>query len=180
MVPAAPGDVEEYDARDHRELSRTLRTALGSWVQHTAGQIMELRPTRPAGIHGRDRELCDPLLQIADAAGGHWPVTLRESLRELLLGESVAEPEVPLLTRLLDALEGVFAGTRQLTTVQIVTGLFDIPGAPWRKLWPSDATAPAELRAMLAPLGVKAVPIRVNGSVTRGYKRVDLAEHWDM
>ena len=179
MSAAAPGSVEEYRPREHRALAKAIRNDIAVWCQHNAGTILELYPEAPEGIHSRNRELCDPLLQVADAAGGHWPVTLRAALRELLLGESDAPPEIPLLTRLLEALEGIFAGTRQLSTVEIVTALFDLPDAPWRKLWPSDATAPRELAAMLAPLGVSPVKVRVGDRTMRGYRRIDLAEHWD-
>jgi hypothetical protein len=179
MVAAEPGDIEEYNPRHHDDLADALRDDLARWALHNATAIASVDPEVPEGIHNRNRELCEPLLQIADIAGGHWPTTARESLRELLLRESDNGPEAPLSTRLLEALRAIFGDQEKLSTVEILTALFEVPGNPWRKLWPSNASAPRELAKMLAPLGVEPIKIRQGEKTMRGYAALDLSPYWE-
>lgn len=59
------------------------------------------RTERPAGmavregVEGRAAEIREPLLSVADAAGGEWPERAREACLTLALGAPVAGEVTP-------------------------------------------------------------------------------------
>lgn len=181
MVPMAPGRAPEiYRGRLHDPTARAIRAGLASWCRHHRGRILANYPDEFEGISGRDLEISEPLLMVADAAGGRWPDAARVALRELLLGADDADHEdaPTLVASLLSDLRAVFGTAPKLPTADIVAALRAIPGAPWRELWPSVDNAPRELAALLAPIGVVPVRVRLGKLTVRGYQRADLVPHW--
>lgn len=172
--------VESYRPREHDPLADALRRDLTKWVHRHLGEILEDWPTDiPEGIVGRKLELAEPLLMIADCAGGHWPESARTALAELLGNESPEEQEALIGEQLLDALRTLFGDQESLTTVEIVSALYALPDSPWKRLWPNPGTAPKALSQMLGD-DVTAVPLRRGDKVMRGYKREDLEMLWEM
>lgn len=170
------GNMDNYVPRMHDPFAEAVRKDISKWVRRHTAEILETWPTMPEGIKDRKAELSEPLLQIADVVGGKWPKMAREALQELLL-DKVEDDDVPLTERLLDALHEVFGTEEKLTTVNIITRLYELD-PQWLKLWPSPMTAPRELSAALNPLGVGPCPIRIGERVAKGYKRSDLAPLW--
>lgn len=172
---------EPYRAREHDGIAKVIHTDLKRWISRNTGQIITDWPDMPKGIEGRAREISEPLLMVANVAGGHWPETAAQAVRELMLGENELEPELPLTARLLMDLRTVFGDAKQLSTVTIVNRLYDLEGAPWLELWPHAGTAPMELSALLTPLGVGPVKLwdqREKRSL-QGYKAPMLSMLWD-
>lgn len=180
MQPANPPEI--YRARLHDAMATHIRESLTTWAKRNLAEITESWPTPPEGIAARQAEVAEPLLQIADAAGGHWPETARTALKELLLGEMPdSADDTPLGHRLLLDLKHLFTkrGAATLSTVDIVDALYAAPGSPWRALWPNRNTAPRELAAMLAPMGIAPCPVWVDERTVRGYHRDALQPMWD-
>lgn len=181
MQPGTPAEV--YRSRLHDPMASHLREALTTWCKRNLADITQAWPTPPDGIAARQAEVAEPLLMIADTAGGHWPETARTALLELLLGEMPDTAEdAPLIERFLADLRTVFDAedATTLSTIDIVDAMYELRGAPWRTLWPNRNTAPRELAGMLAPLGVTPCPVRLaDQRVLRGYHRDALAPIWD-
>jgi hypothetical protein len=126
----------------------------------------------PDGVDDRNAELWEPLFMVANAAGGHWPASVRAACEELVLGNQDNAPEeMPLSQQLLADLRAVFGPERKMSTVRIVQGLYSIPGAPWRHLWPDETTAPRELSALLGD-EVQPIKVREGERSLRGYDRL--------
>lgn len=177
MVPATPG--EAYRERWHGPMTIATRDALGAWAKRKHALITECWPEDiPEGINDRLLEVCEPLFQVADAAGGRWPEAIRDAAREILLGE-VESDEPSLTDSLLISLRQVFADRDKLATVELVDSLREQADAPWAKLWPNESSAPMELAGMLSPLGVGPVRVRFGEMTVRGYRRADLEPLWD-
>lgn len=176
MVPGSPP--ERYRTSLHEPTAKSLREALTRWGARNLDITEAIPDDIPEGIDDRLLEVSEPLFVIADRAGGHWPQTIREAARQLLLGEGDGEDEASLSERLIADLAVAFGVESKMSRVALTEALYDIPGSPWAKLWPSRQSAPAELSALLAPLGVSAVPVRLEAGVVRGYKRSDFAPLW--
>lgn len=170
------GTMDTYVPRLHDPFIEAVRKDISKWVRRHTAEILKTWPTMPEGVKDRKAELAEPLLQIADVVGGKWPQMAREALQELLLGK-VDDEDVPLAEQLLDALHEVFGDAEKMTTVEIVSALYELD-PQWLKLWPSPMTAPRELAAALDPMGVGPCPIRLGERVAKGYKRSDLAPLW--
>src|SRR5262249_52324763 len=53
---------------------RRYGNALRPWAADEVETMAEARPEMPSGIEDRDADVWEPLLAIADAVGGDWPV----------------------------------------------------------------------------------------------------------
>ena len=108
-----------------------LREALSNWIGGIAESLGEAEPTMPPGVANRSREIWEPLLAIADAAGGHWPHIARQACAHFVR-EAEQQP-VTMGVRLLSDLRTLFAerDTDRLSTVDILTDLVALDEAPW-------------------------------------------------
>ncbi|MBV9140040.1 MAG: DUF3631 domain-containing protein [Pseudonocardiales bacterium] len=168
---------ERHVARD----ARPLRDHLTTWIDSVRPQLSGVLPTMPEGVTDRPAEIWEPLLALAETAGGHWPTTAHRACRHFVLDAG------PVMTsdgiRLLADLRDVFtqAGTGRLRTTDILTTLTSLDEAPWGDLEgkPLDAR---HLARLLDRYGVKPKNLKLpNGAVVKGY-RIDgddgLADAW--
>jgi hypothetical protein len=134
----------------------------------------------PDGVTDRSAEIWEPLLAIADTAGGHWPDTARSACRHFVLdtGPQITSRGV----RLLADLRELFAraGTGRMRTTDILPALCDLEESPWGDLdgKPLDAR---RLARLLERFGVKPGLFKVNGEPMKGYQTAGehgLADAW--
>lgn len=178
---AGSAPIETYRNREHGPMMHALSGQLARWVDANLDAITEVFPAAPEGLHNRDAELCEPLLQVADAAGGHWPTSAREALLAVLQNETTEEEreaDVPITHRLLADMQVVFAeagNPPSLPTTDLTEGLLTLPNSPWSELWPNHGAVARELAALVAPLGLTPVNVRQGAKVLKGYKRASVA-----
>jgi hypothetical protein len=179
QITMAPGpEPETYRDREHDTIAARQRKVLGKWSARHAPEIITSWPDMPEGIQNRDRELWEPLIAVADTAGGHWPESARAACLELALGNQDNAPEEPSLReQLLADLRVIFGSEDRLPTARIIRRLYDLPEGQWRDLWSNEANAPRELSATL---GDEVAPVKVrDGERTfQGYARKHLAPLW--
>lgn len=168
-------NVEPYRARLHERDFRALQAGLAKWGSRNADALEEAWPQAPEGMEDRDAELVEPLLAVADAAGGDWPERIRTAVKVLLRNEAdedeESEPTTPREMLLAD-LSLVFHEER-LASREIVARLSALPGSPWRR-YPSPQAAGKEIAHILAGADVKPRPVWLDGMTVRGYDRADL------
>jgi hypothetical protein len=78
---AAPARLD----RTAEDQGAKLQAFLAAWAAQERGTLEDAAPAVPDGVEGRAAEICEPLLAIADAAGGHWPGTARAACEMLAL-----------------------------------------------------------------------------------------------
>jgi hypothetical protein len=173
--------VEPFRERQVAREAAPLREQLAAWIDSTAIHFGDAQPDMPDGVTDRPAEIWEPLLAIADTAGGHWPDTARGACRHFVLdtGPSITSLGV----RLLADLRAVFtlAGTGRLRTTDILTSLCELDEAPWGDLdgKPLDARRVAK---ELDRYGVKPTPYKHDGKTVKGYQTTGvrgLADAWD-
>ncbi|HET9256859.1 MAG TPA: DUF3631 domain-containing protein [Pseudonocardiaceae bacterium] len=80
MRRRAPGEhVEPFRHRIHAAEGHELREALAEWTASVATELETAWPAMPPGITDRPADVWEPLLAIADAAGGSWPDRARRA-----------------------------------------------------------------------------------------------------
>jgi len=180
--------VERFRNRDAAESAREVRDALAAWAraEGTLDNLRSARPELPASLGDRQADICEPLLAIADAAGGPWPERGRAALVKLLTeGEEDSESlGAKLLTEIWRAFEE--AGAARLTTEQILTALMRCEDGPWVEWWEREINSgnrrgPAsKLARMLRPYGIFSCSLRVSdGATQKGYKAEFFTEAWE-
>lgn len=178
--------VEQYrEAKVARE-SAPIRDALSEWVTGIADRLIEAEPAMPPGVEDRAAEIWEPLLAIADEAGGHWPMTARAACTHFVMDSRKTAPSLGV--RLLADMRTLFsaASTDRMHTTEILDGLRAMDDAPWSDLYgkPLDSRRLAKelSRYQVAPLVIER-----NGTKMRGYvtyptntqvEQVGLADAW--
>jgi hypothetical protein len=178
MAKRKPGqEIEPFYPRMHAPLGMAVGQALGEWVKSVALDLATAWPELPPGVMDRSAEIWEALLAVADAAGGSWPERARAACVELALGAS-AEPVESPGQRLLRDLQRVWGASGNVPTAQLVDRLYGLEGAPWAAMWPREV-APREMAALLGPLGVRPVKLRLGDRTAQGYRLADMARAWD-
>lgn len=166
--------IAAYRRRTHEAAGHDLRDRLAAWVAAAWHRIDDAWPTLPAGVEDRNADVWEPLVALADAAGGPWPVLARRSAVALVA--QARGKEGGLGVQLLADLRDVFAsaGDEKLGTDTVIEALCALDESPWADLRgrPLDAR---HLARRLAKYDVKPKQIRAG---RRGYDRADLADAW--
>jgi hypothetical protein len=182
---------ERFREREAQVEVSPIRAELKAWVQQV-GLIDTLRNARPAlpeELTDRQQDYCEPLLAIADLAGGGWPAKARAALIRLCSQEEDASLGVMLLA----AIRSVFdsAEVDKLSTTEMLEALVATEDGPWALMFEDHLkhgrlqSAAAKLSRLLknhkTPDGQKIKPhsIRIDGEIVKGFYRSDFEEAWE-
>ena len=176
MRRRAPGErIRDYRERITRPEGEQLRDELARWGADVAGRVGEPWPQMPPGVADRPADVWEPLLMVADLAGGDWPQRAREACTAFVAG--ARDDNASLGARLLDDLRDVFGDEGQLSTETILGKLHALEEAPWAD-WYGKPLDARQLAKLLKPYGAKPAVIRIRDSTPRGYRAADLADAW--
>jgi hypothetical protein len=167
--------IEPFRARIHEPEGKKLGQQLGDWAATVTDAMAGSWPEMPPGVIDRPADVWEPLLAVADAAGGPWPGRARAACTWLVRDN--ADRGISLGIRLLDDLRDIFDGSRAMTTDEILTALHALDAAPWADLKgvPFDARG---LSRLLDPYDIKPVKVKVSGRSLQGYRAEHLADAW--
>ncbi|MDE3097525.1 MAG: DUF3631 domain-containing protein [Chloroflexota bacterium] len=169
--------VERFRHRIAVAAAKPLHDDLAAWVAAHIAALRNAEPAIPSALDDRAADGWEPLLAIADAAGGDWPERARAAALALSVG--AVRDDDSQGVRLLADVRGVFdaAGTDRQPSGELAAALVAIEDAPWgafgRRERPLDARALARL---LARYGIKPSVIRVGEGTARGYLRSDFED----
>jgi hypothetical protein len=176
MRRRAPSEkVQAFRRRLHADEGHALRHRLAEWADEASDRVGAAWPEMPAGVEDRPADVWEPLLAVADEAGGHWPQRARKACTELV---KVAEArEASLGVRLLTDLRTVFGDATTMHTETILDELCKLDEAPWADLRgkPLD---PRGLARRLREYGVESKTVEIAGRSLKGYRRDDLWDSW--
>jgi uncharacterized protein DUF3631 len=178
MQRRKPGEVvQRYRSRDVDPEGASLRERLSEWAKTVKG-IGDDRPMIPNGISDRDEEIWEPLLAIADRAGGDWPDKARCSAVALvaLTGKGTGGD---LGERLLSDLRSIFEGRDRYHTNSIISILINKEESPWSVIDNGKPINARLLAEMLRPYKVTPKDIRIGGIVLKGYEADDFTDAWE-
>ncbi|MEQ1853522.1 MAG: DUF3631 domain-containing protein [Chthoniobacteraceae bacterium] len=131
--------VERFREREAALPAESIRNAFAEWAEmpETIEQLRDARPEMPDALGDRQVDICEPLIAIADMAGGEWPAKARHALLKLF---GSVESEESLNVKLLAAIRGAFeqADKNRLSTEELMDALLSSDDAPWVGWWESD------------------------------------------
>lgn len=173
---------ERFRLRDVEKEARNLRARLEAWASSRVTALRSARPDLPAGLGDRGADGAEPLLAIADLAGGAWPGRARRAILALA-GERAEEDEsdgVQLLSDIRRIL-GVFARTDGvIRTERLIEELVALPESRWGRLGvrrePIDGR---DLSKLLKPYGIRPRRIREGADSVRGYAVESFTDAFD-
>jgi hypothetical protein len=169
--------LERLDWRDDAPTLQGHHDALAAWAETVKHEVAAARPSME-GFDDRERDITEPLIAVADAAGGDWPERARNAVRVVCRGATdemtKPEPRNPFEVLMRD-LGLVWAPEEdRLPTREIVERLRELPNSAWSRFrTPQDAGR--ELVKILRPEGVEPSTFRMPQSdPVKGYWRDEL------
>jgi len=176
MRRRAPNEsVEPYRRREIAPEGEALCGRLVAWAAATVGRLVTA-PDMPPEIVDRDADCWEPLISVADAAGGHWPDTARCNAVTLVTLNR-EEREESLGIRLLSDMRVVLGDDDGKFTSAILDALCKLDESPWNDIRGKQLTDRG-LAVRLRGYGIKPKPVRIGTNVARGYRREDFIEAW--
>lgn len=177
MRRRAPGErVQAYRRRVHASDGHRIRDRLAAWARTVEATVSDAWPEMPAGIEDRDADIWEPLLAVADAAGGEWPGRARCSAVALVAASKESTPSLGV--RLLADLRLVFGDKAAMSTEDIVTALNGLEEAPWSEIVSGKPLNALGLAQRLRQFSISSKNIRNGDKVCKGYSAEDLSDAW--
>jgi hypothetical protein len=164
-------EVERFRFRDAEKETADLLGRLAAWAEVAAPALREMAAEPLADLSDRLSEAWEPLLSIADHAGGDWPARARLTARTLCGATDQAEDH-SIEHQLLADCHRVIQRPA-MPTGELLTALQGLPGRPWNSWsnhWSGDCIDPISLSRMLRPYGVKPKSIRFGEERSQGYE----------
>jgi Protein of unknown function (DUF3631) len=179
--------VSKFRKRTDPPLLHNLRAALEAWAtEEVVASLASSYPEPAPGLTDRQDDIWEPLLAIADVAGGDWPALARAAAVELHSGEAENESYSVLL---LGDIRDVIGTDEAISTFDLGTGLVRRgERGPWADWWgklvesDSDASRKSvghQLARKLKPYGIKAHQVTVERKNVRGFAAVDFADAFE-
>jgi Protein of unknown function (DUF3631)/Domain of unknown function (DUF3854) len=168
--------VDRLREREVAESAQEMRDRLADWAVLAADRLAEYRVETIPEISDRAEDIWEPLLAIADDAGGDWPARARAAVLALA-GEESGDEDHGLL--LLAKLREMFESTDALTSKEICISLNDDPELPFSDYRHGDGMTAHALSKLLRPYGVGPQAIRIGQDQLRGYRRRQFAAAWE-
>ncbi|QMU67129.1 DUF3631 domain-containing protein [Streptacidiphilus sp. P02-A3a] len=156
-----------------------VRTRLAQWAGSLGERALRLEPAMP--VEDRAADTWEPLIIVADLAGGPWPSLARTACTRMVAAEAAAEEDNPSNARILADLRRIFfsAGDPEcLTSDQILFTLNSDPEAPWAEHG-RGGLLPRALASMLREYGIRSGNVRIaDGTQRKGYNRNKFTDAW--
>lgn len=169
--------IEPYRRRVNEPAARALSERLALFLESVRLHLANAWPELPEGIEDRDADIWEPIIAVADAAGGHWPTTSRNAAT-VMVATSKKKPTT-LGIRLLADIRTVLGDRDRISTSDLLGELHELDTAPWGNI----KGEPIDARFLARTLSKYEIEtnntLKVDGRPVKGYLRTHFADSWD-
>lgn len=160
-----------------------VRTATGEAAPIVDGLVAALAANPPefdadvpVALPDRAADAWEPLLAIADVAGGTWPARARRAA--VILHASRAQDD-SLGLRLLSDIRLIFEArvVERISTADLITALQLDEEGPWTDI--RSPLTPHRLARLLQPFEIGSRQMRIDGNGVKGYERAWFLDSWE-
>lgn len=160
---------EKVGRLDRNAISSVRLVARGcaKWISDNLDALRAATPPVPEALDDRAADNAEPLLAIADLAGGLWPMRARAAL--VAVCTKRAEDEGDIGVRLIHDIHRLFneKGEQDMASKELVDGLTGQSESPWLEVSQGKPLTPARLARMLKRF--KVGPTQIRNGQARGY-----------
>jgi putative DNA primase/helicase len=163
--------VERLGRRDNADYAR-LRQRCLRWANDSRQALAAATPKVPDGLNDRALDIWEPLLAIAERAGGDWPKLTRQAATALSGGEAASEERsIELLADIKATFET--SGEDEVTTKALVTALCADEERPWATYNKGKPISDRQVAKLLKQFRILSEDVYPSGEKhAKGYKRV--------
>ncbi|WP_438829005.1 DUF3631 domain-containing protein [Streptomyces hintoniae] len=157
----------------------SVRDRLTAWLAPLRAQAMESEPVMP--VEDRAADTWEPLVVVADLAGGPWAARARTACRVMTDYEAGQDEEGGLRTRILVDIRRAFAvegDPAVIRTSRLLDHLTEDKEAPWAEYGSGGLTARG-LQLLLKDYGIGSANRRFpEGVQAKGFARTQFVDAW--
>lgn len=162
---------EKVDRLRHAEsdLFKTLAAKLARFAEDNAETVRHARPELPESLHDRAQDNWEPLLAIADIAGGPWPELAKKAALYISRAEA---PQQSVGTELLADIQEIFEqnGEDRISTASLIKALCEDEEKRWATFNRGHQITPRQISAKLKGYGILSKTIRIGyGDTPKGF-----------
>lgn len=168
---------ERFRKRTALFQAAALRCRAALWAKRHRRELADVAPDMPSELNDRQRDVCEPLIAIADCAGGEWPERVRNALVTLLASRRRRDDSQAVA--LLADIKACFDrhDMLRMRSQRLVDALVAQEDSPWRE-GRGSRLSPAGLARVLAPFDIAPRDIRFENGTFKGYRRADFEDAW--
>ncbi|MGY3575500.1 DUF3631 domain-containing protein [Bradyrhizobium sp. USDA 4504] len=176
MRRRAPDEqVEQFRTRMIEPIATGIYDKIAAWAS-SLSDLSAATPEMPAGVTDRAAECWEPLLLVAEAAGGKWPELARKAAVHFVQGgkaETMSDG-VELLADIREA----FGADGRLWTDTLLQRLHDRPESRWKNIGHGRSLDDRGLAKRLKGYGIKSCDVKISGTNKKGYQAESFADAW--
>ncbi|QLE71779.1 DUF3631 domain-containing protein [Streptomyces rectiverticillatus] len=180
MQKRKPGErITPFRSRYSVPELHAVRDRLAAWLTPLREAAGRLVPKMP--VEDRAADTWEPLVIVADLAGGHWPAKARAACLAMTRHEAVQDEQTTLKTRLLRDIHRIFEqeGNKEaLRSQDLLAALLADAESPWPDYGTKGLTA-FHLSALLKDFGIRPANYRFEqGRQAKAYARNQFLDAW--
>lgn len=147
---------------------KTLAAKLARFSQDYADKIQQARPELPNGLNDRAQDNWEPLLAIADIAGGEWSKLSRTAA---IMISAQEESSQSIGMELLGDIQEIFENQNldRIASAELIQRLCDDEEKPWATFNRGVSIRPRQIASRLKDFGISSHTIRLGFSTAKGY-----------
>jgi putative DNA primase/helicase len=177
--------IERLERREAEGVFEVWRRKAARWASDVLAALRRARPSRIPGLDDRAADNWEPLLAVADLAGGEWPAAARAAALAL---SREREDDGDIGTLLLADIrlafhlrpDGELSGepiAERVLTRQLLAVLHAQEERPWAAYERGRPLGPEMLARLLRPFGIRPVSLKLSKArVGRGYRHQSFAD----
>jgi hypothetical protein len=179
MQRKAPSEKADRLRRRDTEEHGQLRRQCLRWATDNAEALKQAAPPVLPALNDRANDLWEPLLAIADHAGGEWPERARKAALGLS-GEGAAGEDNRGVELLRDARKAFdVSKAAELPTKTLIAALCADEERPWLAHSKGEPITDRQLAKLLRPFGIISGTVHPPGAPdAKGYRRADFENAW--
>ncbi len=166
-----PGEEVERLRQDVLQAAaKEVKPRLARWATDNAEEVRAAQPELPRALHDRAADCWEPLLAIADLAGGAWPKRARQAA--LVLSGADVQQDEDIGVMLLSDIRDIFERRRtdRIRSSSLLENLCSFEERPWCEWKKGQPLSPRGLSNLLRPFGVSVKNYRDTfGEQGKGY-----------
>lgn len=170
--------IQPYRRRATEGDAASIRAELAAWAERARPRMQDAWPELPEEITDRNADVWEPLIAVADAAGGQWPEQLRAAAVAMVEEQNQRPPTLGI--RLLDDIRTIMTEHSVMFTGDLLKALNDMETAPWGGLLAGEPITARWLARKLARFDIETnKTVRIGSDVAKGYSRERFADAFD-
>jgi Protein of unknown function (DUF3631) len=173
--------IERFRHRIVEPAAEELRDRIETWAIAHLDALADAEPGLPDELGDREQEVWEPLLSIADLAGGDWPQRARDAAVQLARAKGRTGQDESRGIKLLEDLRRVFrdkGDPERLFSADLVEALNAIEEAAWGGWNDGSGIRTRDLARELVRYPITTQKIRIGEHTRQGFYRRQFVDAW--